>query len=350
LEIQIPHQVAYSTVLSYPGQRIEELDVTSRDVFLDALWTKSGVLTRPTDLQRHWNFIEGIELRRGRLVWRMGPAREVRQGLLHDGSLARRAIHMRQQAEHDGHRILDEFIALAERSGSAILEFAKTWGVLELCQHHLPHLHSIPHEYLRLPPPGPVFTSRPRTNSACFPLGVEPLEVWRFFSRQAKALLRIAANLQQERLGEPDDWSLVLRARVAPKQDVRSQWVCWDDAVDSWMTLGDVRPRIDHTNRGITWAGADLFGELAVQLALAGVMAEGQVHCTNCGRPYPPKKQITRGGVHYCPRVRCQKVAGAYRAARYRGNKSESAREKRDARKFRFRGVFDGRTNDPLFS
>ena len=36
--------------------------------------------------------------------------------------------------------------------------------------------------------------------------------------------------------------------------------------------------------------------------------------------------------------------------ARYRGSKSESAREKSDAQKLRFRGVFDSRTNDPLFS
>jgi hypothetical protein len=32
--------------------------------------------------------------------------------------------------------------------------------------------------------------------------------------------------------------------------------------------------------------------------------------------------------------------------APYRGSKSESAREKSDARKLRFRGVFDSRTND----
>src|ERR1039458_4769897 len=39
--------------------------------------------------------------------------------------------------------------------------------------------------------------SRQWTTSECFPLGAEPLEVWRFFSRQAKMLLGIAANLQQ---------------------------------------------------------------------------------------------------------------------------------------------------------
>ena len=324
--------------------------MTSRDVFLDALRMDSGVLTRPTDLRRHWNFIQGIELRQGRLIWRMGQARVVRHGLLYDGNLARRAIHIRQQAEHDGRGVLDEFIELAEGNDSEILNYARTWGVLELCQHHLPYLHGSPHEYLRFLLPDPTFTSRQRTTSACFPLGAEPLEVWRFFSRQAKALLRIAANLQQEKLGEPDDWSLVLRDRGSPEQDVESHRTCWADAVDSWLTLGDVRMRIDSLSRGLTWACADLVGELAVQLALVGVRADGQVHCTNCGKAYAPKRQIARGGVHYCLNPRCQKVASARRAARYRESKGESAWEKSDAQKLRFRGVFDGRTNDPLFS
>ena len=324
--------------------------MTSRDVLLDALRTGSGLLTRPADLRRHWNFIQEIELRRGRLIWRMGKARVARHGLLYDGNLARRAIHIRQQAEHDGRGVLDEFIQLAECNDTAILNYARTWGVLELCQHHLPYLHGRPNEHLRLPLPDPTFTSRRLTTSQCFLLSVEPLEVWRFFSRQTKALLRIAANLQQEALGEPDDWSTVLRDGVSPRKNVESHRTCWADAVDSWLTLGDMRPRIDLMNHRITWAGADLFGELAVQLALVGVRADGQVHCTNCGRDYAPRKQIVRGGVHYCPNPRCQRVASARRAARYRGSKSESAREKSDARKLRFRGVFDSRTNDPLCS
>jgi hypothetical protein len=323
--------------------------VTSRDVFLDALRTDSGVLTRPTDLQRHWNFIQQVELRKGRLIWRRGQI-VVHQRLLYDGNLARRAIHIRQQAEHDGRGVLDEFIELAECNDSEILKYARTWGVLELCQHHLPYLHGRPHEHLRLPLSDSSFRSRQRTTSKCFPLGTEPLEVWRFFSRQAKALLRIAANLQQETPGESDDWSLVLRDQVSPKQGVEIHRDCWVDAVESWMTLGDVRPRLDFRNHTITWARTDLFGELAVQLALVGVRADGWVHCTNCGRGYAPRKQIVRGGVHYCPNPRCQKVASALRSARYREGKSESASEKSDARKLRFRGVFDSRTDDPLFS
>ena len=340
--------VPSESILVYAGHRVEGFDVTSRDVFLDVLRTDAGVLTRPTDLRRHWNRIERIELRRGNLFWQLGKAQVIPQGIVFSGNLARRAIHIRQRAEHSGRGVLDEFVELAEGNDSKILKYARTWGVLELCQHGLPYLHGRPHEHFRVPPPR-AFKSR-QPISKCFPLGTEKLEVWRFFSRQANALLRIAACLQQERLGDSADWALVLRDRVSPKANVESQRDCWADVVDSWMTLGDVRPHIDQLNHRITWAPTDLFGELAVQLALVGVRADGQVHCTNCGRAYAPRKQIVRGGVHYCPDRRCQKVAGALRAARYRGSKSESGKEKKADRKLRFRGFFDGRTDDPLFS
>jgi hypothetical protein len=341
--------VPFESILVYAGHRVEELDVTSRDVFLDVLKTDSEVLTRPTDLQRHWNRIERIELREGNLLWYLGKEKVVPQGIAFSGNLARRAIRIRQQAEHDGRGVLDEFVELAEGNDSKILEYARTWGVLELCQHGLPYMHGRPHEHFRLPPPDPAFRRRKPT-SKCLPLGIERLAVWRFFSRQANALLRIAASLQQEKLGDSSDWALVLRDRVSPKGNVESHRDCWADVVDSWMTLGDVRPHIDLISHSITWARTDLFGELAVQLALVGVRADGQVHCTNCGRVYAPRKQIVRGGVHYCPDRRCQKVAGALRSARYRGSKGQSEREKKADRKLRFRGVFDGRTDDPLFS
>ena len=116
------------------------------------------------------------------------------------------------------------------------------------------------------------------------------------------------------------------------------------------MALGDVRPKIDHINHRITWAGTDLLGELAVQLALVGVMADGQAHCSICGEVYAPKKQIIRGAVHYCSDPRCKKVAAARRSRRHRENKKLPKKEKQANRKLRFRGLMGGRTDDPLFS
>ena len=100
---------------------------------------------------------------------------------------------------------------------------------------------------------------------------------------------------------------------------------------------------------GITWAGADLFGELAVQLALASNAEDGQVFCSVCGKPYEAKRHVARGGVHYCPAARCQKVAAARRASRYRSRRRAGGASA-DLRKMRYRGPLGGRTDDPLFS
>jgi hypothetical protein len=328
------------------GEQVEELHVTSRDEVLDSLSTDSGMLTRTTDLRRHWNFIERIEIRDGKLMWHMGKHQESPHGLIFDGNLARRAIHFRQQAEHDGRGVLDEFIELADLRDGRILEFANTWGVLEICHHHLPWLHGIPHEILRVP----VVTRRRKTPQPCVPLQAEPLEVWRFFSRQAKALLRIAAMLEQDCLGLAEDWRVVVWDRVSLRPTVAAHRDCWGLAVDSWLTLGDVRPTLDSLNQRITWDRTDLFGELAVQIALASVRSLGQVHCAACGKSYAPKKLIARGGVHYCNEPKCQKIAAATRSARYREKRGDPDREKTSARKLRFRGVFDSHTDDPLCS
>jgi hypothetical protein len=177
---------------------------------------------------------------------------------------------------------------------------------------------------------------------------VEPLRVWRFFSKQARALLRIAAKLQCGIPGDEADWSIVLNDGVCPSKSAEKK--CWCDAIRLWLHLGDVRPTIQYRNQTITWESTDLFGALAVQLALGGMQAPGQVHCTNCGKTYAPKKQIARGANHFCGNRRCQKVAAASRAARYRQNKKNPHGRKTSARKTPFRGILGARTDDPLFS
>src|ERR1039457_480490 len=66
--------------------------------------------------------------------------------------------------------------------------------------------------------------SRQWTTSECFPLGAEPLEVWRFFSRQAKMLMGIAANLQQGKtIGDARHRTSVSDLRVAHETHLPKQ-------------------------------------------------------------------------------------------------------------------------------
>ena len=123
---------------------------------------------------------------------------------------------------------------------------------------------------------------------------------------------------------------------------------CVRDAIEAWLKLGRVKPTIDDLTIGLTWTGADLFGELAVQIALAAKALDGQVLCVACGKAYQPKRLVIRRGFNYCPKTKCQRQAAAVRAKRYRDRKKSPERE--HGRGLPYRGVYGGTTNDSLFS
>ena len=180
------------------------------------------------------------------------------------------------------------------------------------------------------------------------PTGREALATWRHFSRQAWALLNIAADLQRARLGSEEDWSRVVRDGVSPAKSLGAHRSCLRDAIEAWLRLGRVKPTIDDLTVGLTWTGADLFGELAVQIALAAKALDGQVLCVACGKEYQPKRLVVRRGFNYCPKARCQRRAAAERAKRYRDRKKSP--EQKNGRPLPYRGIYGGTTNDPLFS
>jgi hypothetical protein len=315
----------------------------------------SDRLTRPIDLRRKWTFIGDVRLEAGALVWQLAEPRRLGEHWIFDGEVERQAILTRRQAEHAGRGVLDDFLALRDGDDDAILKYCRTWGVLELCRHNLPACHEFSLDVpLRLPDPlqtkpvrqaQRVFDPDPRQ---CIPLGIEPLATWRFFSAQARALLNVAANLEKRELGEKNDWAVLLRAGVNPAPSLNAQRRCVRDALEGWLKLGRIKPTIDDLSGGLTWTGADLFGELAVQIALTVEKIEGRVLCIACGKPYAPKRRVIRRGFNYCPAPACQRQADAQRAKRYRERKL--SRSPRGVRDLPYRGLYQGRTNDPLFS
>ena len=310
-------------------------------------------LTRPIDLVRNWTYVTDLSLQRDHLVWREAERIRVGDWWLLDGAVARRAIVTRQNAEKKGRGILDEFLRLCDARDKAILDYAQTWGVLELCSHNLPARHEFSmHVPLRLPAPLAVPSSSDALNPcnlrACLPTRKEPLSTWRFFSAQCKALLNIAGELQRARPGREADWNNLLRPGIHPGPTLGAEKLCLRDAVEGWLQLGHVKPTVDDFTGALTWTGADLFGELAVQVALAVNAMDGQTFCIACGKPYQPRRRVIRRGFNYCPDPKCQRQAAAQRAQRYRSRKGSSAAER--YRTLPYRGAFQGRTNDPLFS
>jgi hypothetical protein len=341
---------------------MKELAVTLRDAAkydrerLDSVRNSKGAdrITRPIDLRRRWSYVTDLRLQKGHLIWKQAPPKRIGKHWVFDGGVAREAIVIRRQAEQGGRGILDEFILLCDGDDKGIVKYAQTWGVLELCAHNLPSCHEFSlGAPLRLPPPTPKpragirrwFHEDPRQ---CNPTGREALATWRFFSGQARALLNIAADLQLARLGNREDWGKLLRDRVSPADSHEAHRSCLRDAVEAWLKLGRVKPTIDDLTTGLTWTGADLFGEIAVQIALAAKAMDGQVLCVACGKEYQPKRLVIRRGFNYCPKIRCQREAAAARAKRYRDRKKSPERD--HGRALPHRGVYGGTTNDPLFS
>ncbi len=283
-------------------------DAKSKRARLDFVRNSRGadLLTRPIDLARKWDYITDVRLKKDHLVWKHAERKRAGGHWLLDGVVARQAIVTRQEAEWDGRGILDEFLQLCDAGDEAILKYARTWGVLELCCHNLPSCHEFSLGGLRLPAPLLAMPPKGRAWAAddprqCLPRGREPLATWRFFSGQANALLNIVAALQRKRLGDREDWAKLLREEVTPVGSLDAQKLCTRDVIEGWLRLGRIKPTIDDLTGGLTWTGADLFGELAVQIALLAKARDGQVFCVVCGKAYEPKRRVIRRGFNYCP-------------------------------------------------
>ena len=78
--------------------------------------------------------------------------------------------------------MLNEFVRLCDEPAEAILRYASKWGLLWLSEE-----------------------GRPCTKRVSTP-HAELLQTWRFFSRRARAILNLAARLQQGKKGTAKQW------------------------------------------------------------------------------------------------------------------------------------------------
>lgn len=264
--------------------------------FSGDLVDKDGKLERPYDADR-WTVPTEIELDGDRLIWR--PPSSFGGG----GAYRRRGPEP---------GILASFTHLVDAPPARYLTYARTWGVLELCEHGIPATHN--------PVPAPVPGHATRLSAACHPTGSEPLDAWRRYARQARALLNIAADLHAARVGRAEDWVAVFEhyAPHAPRWQQSSDMdrVMLEVVVREWVGLSNVRPAVRwHGDRPrLTLGSGSLFGALTVQLMLAIGRSDGIAHCSACGQPYIPAKRPSATLNHYCPD--CGRAAAVRLASR----------------------------------
>lgn len=226
------------------------------------------------------------------------------------------------RTKETGGQMLDRFVRLADAEPSEILDFAREWGPLQICEHGIPASHNS--ERVGMPP-------------GCLPLVVknpthpyiywEPLERWRLFSRHAGALRRIAIKIHQGEPGEPGDWTTVRRG-AAPAEVERSRRLL-AGLVNLWLELGDVRPQMEWRESqpsiavgiGNLMASTDAtgtFGALAVQLLLSVIPSTGLYTCSACAVTFTrDKPRPAAGRRRFCP-VCGPSAARAHAARDYR--------------------------------
>jgi hypothetical protein len=260
-----------------------------------------------------------VDIRGDRLVWdyyakdgvTLGPEVQLKEGLL------------------------EQFVGLADAPAERIRDFAARWGVLLICEHRLPISHN--------PPPLIEYDGE---GLRCELLGLfdgprqpwELLEVWRQFSGQAFALMKIANRLMLGQVGRPEDWKIVYArtGQTAPwwRQSVDVEKWTVAEVVNEWLILGNVRPRVEWPMRPdrykrerpyVKLGGSHLFGALAVQLALAVGQTEGMAICTHCRNQYIPSCRSAKARQrNFCPDCRQAGIPGRYALDDHRERKRKN--------------------------
>jgi len=189
---------------------------------------------------RQYAVPEDIKLSGDMLVWR------VREVFLHDE--ISNALLRKKPSDPE---LLVRFTKLADAPPAEILKFARKWGVLGICKHLLPYTHN----------PPPLFRGEKRF--WCTPMRNEdrefwePIDAWHVYSRQMQSMLRIAANLHQDRPGELNDWNILYDLGPAGNGCGQGLYLIDDRhmfavLVNFWIKVGNVRPTF-------SWSGDTTF-------------------------------------------------------------------------------------------
>jgi hypothetical protein len=230
-----------------------------------------------------------------------------------------------------------------------------------LCTHHLPVDHGSVEVPLSFAAPNITYVPTGQCKSL---LSAEPIPAWRYWSRQAGALLRIVLSLRQALPTRPEDWAVLGEvphwiaedppppdfaeyaatfashlasgaARVEVQRDTAAT------AIETWLRLAGVslQLRWPHGNPEVGFHGGQLTGAIGLGLMLAAVGATAWVVCPGCGCQHAPERGRGRRPL-YCSDCRTERkpeflATRKYRATSqtYRENNRKVARDENRAKR-----------------
>jgi hypothetical protein len=198
--------------------------------------------------------------------------------------------------------MLSQFVRLVNAPPQAIELYAKRWGVLEICEHNMPASHW-------------TWCAPRCTGRVCW----EPLEVWRYYARNAKAVLMMAAQLHTSRRGSPEVWRTIFEPSPSPLPDG------WEEARTElehhkgkevrllgwflereWLQVADFYLSFEWNDRGpkVQLGARSLFSALALQLVFAVSKMNRLGICAACGSLFLPGRVPNPNRRAYCERCR----------------------------------------------
>ncbi len=280
-----------------------------KDWSLAGITSSTGVLGRPLK-SGVWYVPTKVWLEQDRLVW--GRQSEIKQIVVSP-------------------RIFDGFVRLSDAEPDKILAYARRWGPIGFCEHDLPSTHN-----LQVLGPDRIGVG------LCDPRGWpdhcwEPIQLWRKYSLQGRALLNIASRLNENKSGNQEDWKCLdcweFPGTGVPLWQCRTvhQRTSVAFELNRWLEIGGVRLAVECFKHSYSISlqppyHLGVFGAIACQLAFAIARADGLAICSGCGQAYTPTRRPTVDRRNYC--IECGRSAAVRDASRdYRRRE----RERRDA-------------------
>lgn len=225
-------------------------------------------------------------------------------------------------------RMLNTFSELHRLDDSAILSFAKQWGVLGLCVHGLPASHLDVMSGKSYGAPHCDFIESGRSDLTL----QEPIAKWRKWSSCADAIMQIAATLRVNEMPEGALWERLLfqRRRILgvtfdPKLKPSKQnqsafaWArdIFQSEINDWLNIGHVGPRVMPNKQRqlemvmLANSVPNLFGSIGIALAMTACGNNGLKICSACGGWHVPNRMPNEDRNTFCNKCRGSKTQWA---------------------------------------
>jgi hypothetical protein len=219
--------------------------------------------------------------------------------------------------------MLFRFAALEGAPDGDVLAYSQQWGLFDLCGHGVLRGHS----WGEVPVSLLVAADRVRFDDPVCPAEHgEPLEAWRYWSREAGALVRVIARLQRWQradeadlliLGEAGPWAVpdysspgnrlgYYAYRGFRLDTIEAHRAIAGDAITTWFTFTRASNRLvwKSGRPRLEFGGEGLLGGLGVQLLTTAAGTGRLEWCATCPLPLIVKRATK--GPYYCQRCREQ--------------------------------------------